>query len=196
MEPDPPSVPYSDVNLRSATSIFLEWVPGWCNGPEIEITEIYWSVNKSPWSLKESIDDPVAKNWTIGNLQTGTNYQFKVRCMNRLGWSDFGPATDYIKTNDIAAPRNLKATNRGVSFITLAWEPPDPDMLIDRYEIQVQLGGADIWESLETQPKRCHHLVEALLPQHKYRFRVRGFTVDGWSAFTDPTDYSQTERRF
>jgi len=194
--PDAPSMPFCNGLWSTATTILLEWTPGWCNGPQIEEQEIYWSVNNGPWEQRELLEDPVATSYRVDQLRTGQSYAFKVRTRNELGWSDFSIPSDLITTNSIACPHDLRVNNRGISWIELMWSPELPGVVVEQYEVQQKQLDGDGWATIAANIHEPRFLAEHLKPLKKFQFRVRFRTVGGWSAYTDPTEPMQTVRRY
>ena len=224
--PDAPSMPFCNGLWSTATTVLLEWTvsatdilepqqarpppsrpatpppplpppqPGWCNGPQIEVQEIYWSVGDGPWEQRELLEDPIATSFRIDRLRTGQSYAFKVRTRNELGWSEFSEPSDLITTNSIACPRDLRVHDRGISWIELVWSPELPGVVIEQYEIQQSQLDRDGWTTVGANVHETRFLAEHLKPLKRFQFRVRFCTVGGWSAYTDPTPPMQTVRRY
>ncbi len=123
------------------------------------------------------------------NLEMTTEYCYRVRAQNDLGYSDWSDEA-CATTTDIpipGAPFGLRAEAAGPTSITLNWVAPSPSYA-ESFEIEQSLTGNEGDFSRVTPDadgKVRTHTVNDLDPQTEYYFRIRGVNRSGASDYSN-----------
>ncbi len=123
------------------------------------------------------------------NLERMTQYCYRVRAQNDLGYSDWSNEA-CATTMDIpipGAPFGLRAEADGPTSITLTWVAPSPSY-VETFEIEQSLTGDE--GDFSRVPPDAHgkaraHTVDGLDPQTEYYFRIRAVNGSGASDYSN-----------
>ena len=203
-------------------SLEVNWVLGRDNGSRITESEIM---------IREDLLDYLPyvvgvkgtfQSKLCGGLEPGRGYQFKVRCRNEHGWTEWSELSEVQETRGAfppSKPRVVKENHgrRGVvaadsSWIMVEWEPPEDNSLgcPEQYELQIcnfNPSEDNVWEvcavvhctglDVHTPNKEdCRHFATNLKAAVNYIFRVRCCTALGWSVFSEISEEIVTLGRF
>ncbi len=123
---------------------------------------------------------------TVGGLQAGTTYAFRVRAVNGDGASGYSNAAS-IKipaTPPLAAPTSLVAVAHSGTEAYLSWR--DAAQGETGFRIERSTGGG-AFQEVGTEPANAlGTLVSGLTPGAAYTFRVRAAGAAGFSAYSNP----------
>ena len=192
-EPDPPTAPYDKMGASTATGIVLKWEAGSSNGKALLEFELHWRKNEREWEMYKLIKG--VPTLPVGNLESGSNYQFKVRARNEIGWSEFSELSRGIRTNPIPIPGICISVKYGIGWVQLQWEPPPGHCIVTAYELQSKRSDMDSWVCQNKTNVKNGYLVQDMRPCAHYCFRVRAQTFDGWSSFSEVSEMFTTVRR-
>ena len=186
-KPAIPAAPAIGATRGSNTSLDVGWLVPTNAGPFVN-----YDIQYSPCAEEEEVCSAFASGpqnitttfATIGNLDSGTIYQVRVRATNprgTRGWSR--PGTGQTTSgNTPGAPTSLAATKNGDSRIDLSWTAPSNtgDSPIRSYHIEVQ-SAASNWLVLvtttgKTDTDYSHRGVPAGVLR---RYRVSAINTEG-----------------
>jgi|EP00505_MAST-04D_sp_SCG-Rhode-Island_P000336 hypothetical protein len=235
----PPIKPYPTCDSTSE-SITIEWKAPITNGAPIDAYEVEhiqlsidpndrdrtladvtgWKVLRTLWRMGNLFSGPLdlpPMTLTSTELEPGTEYKYRVRCRNHVGWSPFTDCTEILRTKPIApdqprfpvpVPDFLSASSCGV-----CWQAPKTngapilEYQVDAKQVSVDLshtalGGRDGGDGPEvhiTRPWKT--LVIADIMEHcmkdvnagiQFLFRVRCRNAVGWSTWSESSEVLQT----
>ncbi len=112
-------------------------------------------------------------------LSSGTPYYFSVRAYNAAGNGDYSQTASAVTFVD--APTSLTAVG-GTQKITLNWSDVFGEL---GYEIERSPTGIDNWTQLgSVSSDQTSYIDIGLAPNTTYYYRVRGYNVTGYGAFS------------
>lgn len=131
--------------------------------------------------LAESMST-VSTKWVVDFLEPGQKYKFRVRAKcgeqsmsGHTKWQTF-ETVGVTTFSHCTKAENLKATNLGSESVLLEWSAPSDGM---HFEVEVQSRDKTNSFFLEKSLADSSTLVTGLLPEGKYKFRVRTTCVNG-----------------
>lgn len=109
----PTPVPHTAAVKTEAdrNSVTIKWAAGMPNGSPISDYEVYCRVDASlEW---KAVGSTPANRYTLEGLALGSDYRFKVRCKNSMGWSQFSTNSQVVKMFATAPPEPIIMTKQG-----------------------------------------------------------------------------------
>lgn len=131
--PDPPLL--SPVASKEDSRAVLTWLPPSENGSPVTEYEVLWSTGKKSCG--------VATTCVVEGLRNGTEYSFRVRARNEVGWSATSQpqtATPYVKP---AMVENLRATATAAK-LALTWTSSADSNPITGYKVSSCVTGGTL----------------------------------------------------
>lgn len=185
--PDPPGPPR--VTDWETTTIHLSWDrPANDGGSRIQGYSLeYRDVSENTWI---SASDYLIKetHFTLYNLTSGREYEFRVRAKNAAGLSKPSAASSKFKLkgkfNVPAPPGAPKVVKVGKGYVDLTWEPPTSDggSRITGYIIERREIGSPIWTRCnEYNVTDTNYTVLNLVDGFDYEFRIFAVNAAGRS---------------
>lgn len=97
-------------------------------------------------------------SYTASLLNTGFNYQFKVRAVNAAGYSDLSSASSlFITALEPSVPLNLDLVSRSDSSIQFKWSPPLNDGGLNLLGYKVYMAaGSGTYSEIITAPSKTN----------------------------------------
>ena len=237
----PPVIPTPSGDSTSE-AIFIHWKAPLTNGAPIdayEVEQIQLSIDPNDHDRKlEDITgwksvatiyrignlfsgplDTPALNYAAKKLEPGTEYKYRVRCRNWVGWSPLTDSSSTLITQPIEPdqprfPVKVDAFNTPHS-VGVSWEAPKTngapiiEYQLDMKQLSVDLsytaaGGLDGPEDgpetrvvYDWTAMMCadamKHCVENLDPGIKFSFRVRCRNLVGWSLWSETSSVLRTD---
>ncbi|XP_054987109.1 integrin beta-4 isoform X2 [Sorex araneus] len=78
-------------------------------------------------------------------------------------------------------PSRLVFSALGPTSLKVSWQEPQSEHPLQGYSVEYQLlSGGEVYQLSITNPSQTSVVVENLLPNHSYAFRVRALGQDGW----------------
>ncbi|XP_055994106.1 integrin beta-4 [Sorex fumeus] len=78
-------------------------------------------------------------------------------------------------------PSRLVFSALGPTSLKVSWQEPQSEQPLQGYSVEYQLlSGGEVYQLNITNPSQTSVVVENLLPNHSYAFRVRALSQDGW----------------
>ncbi|TDL43604.1 fibronectin type III domain-containing protein [Microbacterium oleivorans] len=172
-EPDAPGTP--TLSAATTSSVDVDWNAPSNNGASISGYQVQRATN-SAFSAGVSTSSTSSRSITLSGLASGTDYWFRVRAQNSVGWSDWsGSRTTATRAT---GPTGLAASSLTPTSFTLGWNAPSGNA-IDSYQIQqakaADFTGATTW----SQTARTLSF-SGLEPATTYYHRVRAMTASGY----------------
>ena len=131
------------------------------------------------WEEPVEVSEPSV---TIGELTTGTVYEFQVRAMNSSGRSLPPPTVTETTADSLPpVPTGLKVTDIAETEVTLDW-PDTPDA--ESYTYQYRETGTSEWGE-EVEVSESTAVVKNLTKDTQYDFRVSAKNAFGQSQFSE-----------
>lgn len=210
-------------NETTHESLVIVWMIGSMNGSMVKESEIVVREDLVVEFPETKRSKGNINKMVVENLTSGSGYQFKIRCRNERGWSDWcefsviyetkgalPPGKPYVvKEND--GRRNKKGATDS-SWIMCRWGGAAGGEQVgtpERYEVQVQNYSADdedggewkTWQINEingegSEEVDCYAFLTNLKAACNYRVRVRCCTARGWSVWSEYSDEMLTLGRF
>ncbi|XP_067387023.1 stonustoxin subunit alpha-like [Emydura macquarii macquarii] len=135
------------------------------------------------------------ETFTVTELHPNTEYQFRYAAVSKPGLSESSDMSGTVKTLPTSPPGNLSTTIVDSAAITLTWQNPSvtgDGVSIREYKVEYKeeagdtsQEGKDKWLERRTGKKTEFCIVEGLIPETPYRFRVSAVCADG--AVSDPS---------
>uniref|UniRef100_A0A7S1XYK0 Fibronectin type-III domain-containing protein n=1 Tax=Phaeomonas parva TaxID=124430 RepID=A0A7S1XYK0_9STRA len=139
-KPSAPGLPSSDLSLCSGESIFLTWAASKPNGAIVDLYDIWASTDFGPW---EQMSSCIHNTADVPHLNSGSQYRFRVRARNDVGWSEFGEESEVVTTNSIAPPGRPEIVAMGGSWVQLKWVQPASVNVVDVFEVYMLVTGTE-----------------------------------------------------
>ncbi len=176
---------------RTLTSLTVQWYPPASDG-DSEVERYILLMKAEFESQYRQVYSGKSLSYTAAYLQTGFNYQFKVRAVNARGTSDPSPASaSFITALKPSVPLNLKLVSRSKSAITFSWEPPTDKggLELTGYKVYVA-EGSNAYLEVSTAPTRLNptlltHTQAGLTAGVAYKFKVSAYNPIGEGLQTD-----------
>ena len=185
--PDPPGAPR--VTDWETNTIHLAWNrPNNDGGSKIQgykleyrdVSESHWQ-NASDYLIKETY-------FTLYNMISGQEYEFRVRAKNAAGLSKPSASSTRFKLkgkfNVPSPPGGPKVVNVGKSYVDLTWEPSTSDggSRITGYIIEKREIGSPIWTRCnEYNVTDTNYTALNLIERSDYEFRIFAVNAAGRS---------------
>uniref|UniRef100_A0A915Q7V2 Fibronectin type-III domain-containing protein n=1 Tax=Setaria digitata TaxID=48799 RepID=A0A915Q7V2_9BILA len=188
-----PGSPPQKVQARalSRSSILVRWEPpekpyGQITGYIVYYTNLDPSVPHSLWKTQEIKSDQLIA--TISSLEFESTYYIQVQAKNAKGLSPISPTATVITRQGIPGqPAGLTAKVLDAHRIQLTWEKPLHSYNIIGYSIHFNDSNGNGRELTLTVPVE-KHIIDGLLPNTFYSFRVAARSARGTGAYcTDVT---------
>ncbi|CAG9536675.1 unnamed protein product [Cercopithifilaria johnstoni] len=188
-----PSSPPQKVQARSLSrnSILVRWEPpkksnGQITGYIVYYTNLEPTTSYSSWKTQETKSDELIA--TIVNLKFESIYYIHVQARNAKGLSPMSQlATVFTRQGIPGQPTDLTAKVLDSNRIQLTWEKPLHSYNIIGYLIHFNSSTGNARELTLTIPVE-KHIIDGLLPDTFYSFRVAAQSARGIGAFcTDVT---------
>jgi predicted phage tail protein len=174
-EPDAPATPTATAGDASAT---VRWSIPANNNAQIDGYQL--DVNGSVRDYPASAG---GTNQSVGNLQNGTTYRFRVRAHNEIGWGAWSALSNAVTPYGTpSAPRNIDAQVNGTAptSVDVSWAAPsDTGGGSVRYEVRLDSGS---WTNSGTD--RAHRFTGVGAGSHTVHVRA----VNLGSDRTGPAD--------
>eukprot|EP00111_Clytia_hemisphaerica_P021271 TCONS_00062616-protein len=132
------------------TSVIVEWRARFDGNAPIRGYNLQFNKDLTGWQNYKHGIPPVENigrdinKLEVLYLKPGMKYQFRVRAINDLGYSDWSESSRSVRTiqnEQKGAPRNVRVTKKTPTTLTIAWERPeelDLSSPIAGYRIQYQ----------------------------------------------------------
>ncbi|GFS00827.1 titin [Elysia marginata] len=181
--PEKPGCPSGKLKISKVTpdTVTLDWLPPLDDGGSPLTAYIIEALegDTREWKTVAEVE-PAATRHLVRNLTEGHDYRFRICAQNAIGRSKPVEAdASVVPSRPVeppGAPRGpLKAENIGRDSIKLSWQPPldDGGMPVTGYlvdKLDIQRGG---WvRAARLSPDQTSHVVNSLIADHDYNFRV------------------------
>jgi len=198
--PDPPAAPKGNTEACTATTVELDWAPGFGNGQPVTRFELQYIPcvdEHDTWDGATTVElTGLQTNFTLKNVKTGALLSFRVRAYNKHGWSDWSLASLPVSTSTILPPGVPFLRETGTTWIDVQWAHA-PNGNVVKYVVQYQVAGNATWATHRDDEVRDNHaIIPDLKPGGRYIFRVQALTLDGFSVFTESSEELRCRRRF
>ncbi|VDK80344.1 unnamed protein product [Litomosoides sigmodontis] len=183
-----PSTPPQKVQARalSRSSILVRWEPpkkpnGQITGYIVHSTNLEPTTPYSLWKRQETKSDALIA--TVTNLEFESTYYVSVQARNAKGLSPMSQlATVFTRQGIPAQPAGLTAKALDSHRIQLVWDKPLHSYNIIGYSIHFNSSTGNAGELTLTIPVE-KHIIDGLLPDTLYSFRVAARSARGTGAF-------------
>lgn len=176
---------------KTLSSITVQWLAPTDNG-DSEVQRYVLYIKAEYESKYKEVYSGKSRSYTTNQLETGFNYQFKVRSVNAAGFSDFSAASSLIITAlEPSTPLKLDLVSRSATDITFKWEPPLDfgGLQLSGYNVYIATGSGSFSEDLtapsKTNPTILTHTASSLTAGQAYKFKVSATNTIGESLQTD-----------
>lgn len=185
--PDSPGKP--KVSQESTTALNLVWDrPSSDGGSKIQGYKIeYREVTEEHWVLCTT-SLVRSQTFTMNNLVTGCEYEFRVKATNAAGDSRPSMPSQQFhlkgKGNPPGPPGSPIVTRVGKSYVDLKWSPPayDGGARILGYIIEKKEVGSSVWDRVnDYNLPDVEYTVSDLTEGREYQFRIRAVNSTGQS---------------
>ncbi|XP_064009715.1 protein sidekick-1 isoform X2 [Pogoniulus pusillus] len=203
----PPDVAPGSVTVRTAseTSLWLRWVPlpdtQYNGNPESVGYRIkFWRVDLQSPTLTKVVNDRLAREYTVEDLEEWTEYELQIQAFNAIGagpWSEVvrGRTRESVPS---APPENISAEAVSSTQILLTWAAvPESEQngLILGYKILFK--AKDVGSEPKSQIVRGNHTQSCLLSGLRkymlYEIQVLAFTRIGDGVPSSPAVMERTK---
>lgn len=167
---------YKDTNVttenltmskNTANTITLTWD----DAGDAELYRVYrYNEDTKKYAYVATVNDTT---YTDTNLQPGTNYQYKVRCVWTIGGNNYyGTYSSALTVPTLPAQvTNVRVDKQTGKTVSLAWDSVNG---ADGYRIYRYNSDSDSYEELDTVgADRTSYEVTGLAPACEYRFKIR-----------------------
>lgn len=167
---------YKDTNVttenltmskNTANTITLAWD----DAGDAELYRVYrYNEDTKKYAYVATVNDTT---YTDTNLQPGTNYQYKVRCVWTIGGNNYyGTYSSALTVPTLPAQvTNVRVDKQTGKTVSLAWDSVNG---ADGYRIYRYNSDSDSYEELDTVgADRTSYEVTGLAPACEYRFKIR-----------------------
>ena len=185
----PPDAPAGVTAKVDPAGMTLSWSSAGGNITEYEIQKS--SDTGATWTAAATTIGTLT-SVTIGGLQTGNTYLFRVRAKNVAGNSAYTTtASGVVQTGKPSAPTGLTAIGAGTSVV-LGWADANPTAaLVSTFNVQYSKDSGRTWldfaHSASTTPGIT---VTGLITGNKYLFRVAAVNPSGLSEYSSTVSLS------
>lgn len=145
-----------------------------------DVSDTHWQ-NASDYLVKDN-------HFTIYNMSTGAEYEFRVRAKNAAGFSKPSASSSKFKLkgkfNVPSPPGTPKVVKVGRNYVDLTWEPPTSDggSKITGYVIEKREIGSPIWHKCnDYNVTDTNYTVMNLTERSDYEFRIYALNAAGRS---------------
>jgi titin len=179
----PPDAPAGVTAKVDPAGMTLLWASAGGNITEYEIQKSddagsTWSAAATTIGTRTSV--------TIGGLQTGNTFLFRVRAKNVAGNSAYTATTvGIVQTGKPSAPTGLTAIGAGTSVV-LGWADANPSgALVSTFNVQYSKDSGRTWLDFAHNPSTTPGItVTGLITGNKYLFRVAAVNPSGLSEYS------------
>lgn len=179
----------------SLSSLLISWDSVDNRGSLVDIYQVQYTSLESSLTkslqIKEYRQELTRKN--IEDLMSGTQYLFRVRAHNQVGWGNWSEAsilhTDYENSAKPTAPHDLDCDFVEATRLNLRWEGPSSDggSLLLGFEVSIRANSSlhkTEWSKIifSSEP---HCMISGLQANHTYILKVRSLNRIGngpWSS--------------
>ena len=185
-----PSAPRSPTATAANASVVVRWSAPATNGGRAIDRYAVQRYYGGGWHTVRTTTAS-ARAWTSTGLTNGTQYGFRVRAHNRVGW---GAASATVR----ATPRTTPAAPRFVSFTradsaaNVTWQAPTSSggAPVTSYYVERSQDGATFGSGVSTTQLQVG--LTGLTPGTRYWFRVRAHNAAGYGAATGVGPFDST----
>lgn len=185
--PDAPSQP--TLVAQDETSIQIAWTANFNGGTPIDDYEVYWKLSSASDYLDSVLSTGNALGHTVAvGLDTGLEYDFKVRAKNDVGVSEYSPVSRFMAARAADAPPAPTSSFADQTSITVDWTAPyTGGTPITNYKVLWNLGGTGTtFTDLVTVDSTTFTYTQAALTTGEiYKFRVVAVNFVGDGAESD-----------
>lgn len=197
----PSGLPAAPSNL-DATARGMDWIDiAWVNNETVGVTGVYVSVRNPDdppdvWNQWQANPLPAtATSLHVTGLLHNHDYQFRVRCHNVYGYSDYSN----IKTQNTfcvvpSVPQGLQRRIMSDTCIELEWQAaPNAEL----YWLSMLPPGSSSWQnvhgSIGLSSTTTRFTISGLQTGGQYQFRIRSSSVCDFSAYSTPVTITIVE---
>lgn len=178
--PDAPkNVAVDEVDEDSAV---IKWEKPYDGGSKITAYEVEEIDNKVP----KQMDDDMDMDAEFLNLQAGTEYNFKVRAQNAVGWGPWAELNGVkTKAKPPGPPINVNYMDVTATGCLITWKPPEDDggSPVTGYQVEESSGAGVGTRDGITKENASFSTLEK---KTEYKFRVRAQNEAGWGEWSQP----------
>ncbi len=180
----------------------------YCYSPEVESIDILTNTsvrvnlvevsNSDKYQLTYRIQNS-GSSWTtanttnsyfvLNNLTPNVKYEFRVRSQCGGDWTYFSYIRTFV-TKLCSFPNNIYATAEGENQVRISWEHREG---AQKYQVRYKQIGTSTWTTVGTatgNPPSNFKIINNLIPNKTYQFRIRTLCSDGWSPYSKTIKYT------
>ncbi|XP_076367006.1 protein turtle homolog A-like isoform X1 [Tachypleus tridentatus] len=166
--------------VTSASSAMLSWLPA-NDGGNTRSYMIWYRTANQPWS---KMDVPKgATSFTVYQLQSETDYEFKVQSRNALGEGMFSSTIKAKTTSPKPFPPENVVVKKLSDGVFISWKPPfNQTIPVAFYYVEYHTE-SEPWKHWGPFKEKTSYLAKKI-PAGEYKFRVSAYSDKGVSSFS------------